>query len=71
MLALVEDRCTVCAERTIGSKIGAWFAPNVPLAQKLFWTHPMVFVGDVAQVEAHFGLFGDGAILRNHFGCTR
>jgi hypothetical protein len=46
VLVSVEDRCTVFAERTIGSKIGAWFAPNVPLAQKLFWKHPMVLLGD-------------------------
>jgi hypothetical protein len=36
---------------------------NVPLAQKSFWTHPMVFLGDKAQVEAHFGPFRDGANL--------
>jgi extradiol dioxygenase family protein len=34
------------------------FAPNVNEAQKSFWTHPMVFLGDKAQVEARFGLFG-------------
>ena len=43
-------------------KIGAQFAPNVPSAKKSFWTHPMV-LGDKAQVEAHFGLFGDIANL--------
>jgi hypothetical protein len=32
---LVQDRCT--------------FAPNVPWAQKSFWTHPMVRQGDAAQ----------------------
>ena len=42
-------------------KIGAHFAPNVPSAQKSFWTHPMVLLGDEAQVEARFGLFGDKA----------
>jgi hypothetical protein len=60
---LVEDRCMVCSERTIGSKIGAWIVPNVPLAQKLFWKHRMVLLGDEAQVEARFGLFGDSANL--------
>ena len=25
--------------------------PHVPLAQKSFWTHPMVLLGDEAQVE--------------------
>ena len=44
-------------------KIGARFAPNVPLAQKSFWTHPMIFLGDEAQVKAHFGPFGDSANL--------
>jgi hypothetical protein len=44
----VQDRCTVCAKRTIG---------------KLFWTHLMVLLGDEAQVDAHFCLFGDSANL--------
>jgi hypothetical protein len=30
------------------------FAPNVPLAHKSFWTHPMVLLGDKAQVKAPF-----------------
>ena len=37
-------------------KIGAWFALDVPQAQKSVWTHSMVPLGDVAQVEARFGL---------------
>jgi hypothetical protein len=28
--------------------------PNVPLAQKSFWTHPMELLGDVGDVESHF-----------------
>jgi hypothetical protein len=40
-------------------KTGARFALNVPYAQKLFWTLPMVLLGDEAQVEARFGPFGD------------
>jgi hypothetical protein len=44
-----QDRCTVCAKRTIGSKS--------------FWTHPMVLLGDEAQVEARFNLFGDSPNL--------
>jgi hypothetical protein len=36
--------------------------PNVLEAQKLFWTHPMVLLGDEAQ-GARFGLFGDSANL--------
>ena len=68
----VQDRCIVCARRTIGSEI--------------IWTHLMVPLGDMAQVEARFGPFGDSACLDaryvhglrrtyhrlgNHFGCTR
>jgi hypothetical protein len=37
----------------------AWFAPNIPLAQKLFWMHPMDLLVDVGHVESPFGLFGD------------
>ena len=36
--------------------MGAWFALDVPLAYKSFWTHPMVPLGDEAQVEARFSL---------------
>jgi hypothetical protein len=46
---LAQDRCTVCAKRTIGSKI--------------ILTHPMVFLGDVSQVKARFGPFGDSVNL--------
>jgi hypothetical protein len=49
VLILPQDRCTVCAERSIGSKS--------------FWTHPMVLQGDKAQVEARLSLFGDSANL--------
>ena len=45
VLVSVQDRCTVCAKHTIGSET--------------FWTHPMVLLGDGAQVDAPFGLFGD------------
>jgi hypothetical protein len=72
LLVSMQDRCTVYAKRSIGSKI-------VLDTQK-------VLLGDKAQVEARFGLFGDSANLdarlvhslrqkyhrlRNHFGCTR
>jgi hypothetical protein len=33
--------------------------PNVPQAQKSFWTHPMVLLGDMDHVESHFRPFGD------------
>jgi hypothetical protein len=47
VLILTQDRCTVCAKRTMD--------------QKSFWTYPMVRLGDEAQVEAHFSPFGDSA----------
>ena len=49
VLVSVQDRCTVCAKHTIDSEI--------------IWMHPMVPLGDEAQVEAHFGPFGDSANL--------
>ena len=43
--------------------IVAWFAVDIPSAQKSFWTHSIVPLGDGAQVEAGFGPFGDSANL--------
>jgi hypothetical protein len=43
----MEERCTVCAKRTIGSGIT--------------WVKQMVLLGDKVQVEAHFGPLGDNA----------
>ena len=43
----VQDRCMVCAKRTIGSET--------------VLDAPMVLLHDEAQVEARFGLFGDSA----------
>ena len=45
VLVSVQDRCTVCANRNIGSE--------------MFWTQSMVLLSDEAQVEARFGPFGD------------
>jgi hypothetical protein len=71
VIVSVQDRCTVCANRTIGSDIVLGL---------------MVHLGDVAQLEAHFGPFRDSANLdatsmhglrrtyhrlRNRLGCTR
>jgi hypothetical protein len=42
---------------------GVRFVRNFPLAQKSFWTHLRVLLGDETQMEAHFGLFGDSANL--------
>ena len=52
---LMQDRCTVCTERTIG--------------QKSYWMHPMVHFGDEAQVVACFSPFRDDVILMQHM-CT-
>jgi hypothetical protein len=72
VFVLVQDRCTVCAKRTICSEI-ILDAPDGTL-------------GDEALVDAHFGPFGDSANLdarwvhglcrmnhrhRNCFGRTR
>ena len=72
VLVLVQDRCTVCTKRTIGSDIA--------------FNAPMVILGDEAQVEAPFSPFGDSANLvarlvrglrrmyhrlGDHFGRTR
>ena len=49
VLVLVQDRCTVCVKRTIGSDI--------------VFNVAMVLLGDEAQVEATFSPFGDSANL--------
>jgi hypothetical protein len=49
VLVLVQDSCTVCNKRTKDSEI--------------VWTHLIILLGDEAQVEAHFGMFGDSANL--------
>jgi hypothetical protein len=54
------DLVAVCSEMVLVSVQGARFAANLPLAQKSFWTNPMVHLIDEAQIEAHFGPFGDG-----------
>ena len=46
-LVSVQDRCTICAKRTIGFET---------ILDAL-----MVLLGDEAQVQAHFGLFRDSA----------
>ena len=50
VLMSVQDRCTVCAERTVGSKS--------------FWMHPMELLGDMGHVESRFGPFGDSVSVR-------
>ena len=72
VLVSAQDRCMFSAKHT--------------MAQKSFWMHHMVLLGDEAQVKAHSGPFGDSGnldsrlvpglretyhILENHFGRTR
>ena len=49
VLLLGQDRCTVCAKRTIGSEI--------------IFDAPKVHLGDKDQLVAHFSPFGDNVIL--------
>jgi hypothetical protein len=35
--------------------------PNIPQAQKSFWTYTIEPIGDVVHVESRFGTFGDSA----------
>ena len=49
VLVSVQDRCTVCAKRTMGLDI--------------IFNAPMVLLGGEAQVEAPFSAFGDSANL--------
>jgi hypothetical protein len=51
---------SVCLEIVlILTQIGARFAPNVSLAQKLFWSHLMELLGDFGHGESSFGWFRD------------
>ena len=53
LLVWVQDRCTVCARRIIGSEI--------------ILDARMVLLGDEAQVEARFGPFGNSVSLDSWF----
>ena len=72
VLILMQDRCAVCVERTIGSDIGL--------------RHPIELLGYVGLVESCFGPSGDSVSvsvrlvhglrqkyqrLKNHFGRIR
>jgi hypothetical protein len=46
---------------SVNAKIDARFVPNMPLAHKSFWTHPMVLLCDEGHVDACFGPYGDSA----------
>ena len=43
--------------------VGARKVHSLPSAQKSFWTHSMVLLGDEAQAEDRFGLSRDSAKL--------
>jgi hypothetical protein len=43
--------------------VGVQYALNIPRAWKSFWPHLIGFLGDVGQIEANFGLFGDSVNL--------
>jgi hypothetical protein len=43
--------------------LGTRFVPNVPQAQKPFWTHRMELLGDVGLMESHFSPFGDSVTV--------
>ena len=49
VLVSVQDRCTVCAKRTLGLDI--------------VFNAPMILLGDEAQVEDRFSSCGDSANL--------
>ena len=51
VLVSLQDRSKVCAKHTV--------------AQKSFWMHQMVLLGDEAQVEARFGTFGDSTNINS------
>ena len=42
---------------------------DVPLAYNSFWTHPLIPLGDEAQVEARFGL-SDIVLILTQDRCT-
>ena len=60
MWNLVLDHLDIVS---VGARYLHGLHPLAPWAQTLFWTHPMVLLGDKAQVEAHLVLFGDSANL--------
>jgi hypothetical protein len=57
VLFLTHDRCMVCVEPTIGSEIILDASDG--------------FLGDEAQVDAHFGLIRDSANLDRCMACAK
>ena len=57
MTWVMWNLASFCLETVLASmQDRSWFALDVPKAQKLFWMHSMVSLGDEGQVEACFGL---------------
>jgi hypothetical protein len=54
----------------LGGKIGARFVMNIPQTQKSFWTHPILVLGDVCQVEGRLSPFGYSVIPITQRRCT-
>jgi hypothetical protein len=48
---------------SVSCKNGAGLRQMYHRLRESFWTHPMELLGDEAQVEARFSLFGDSANL--------
>jgi len=64
MMCVIWSLALVYLEIVLVSvNIGACFVQNEPQAQKQFWTHSMVLLGEEAYVEAWFGPFEDSANL--------
>jgi hypothetical protein len=51
----MEDRFDSVGDGVNLGEIGARFAPNVPWAWKSFWAYLTELLGNVDQMEAHFG----------------
>ena len=46
---------------SVGARLVHGLRQTYHRLRESFWMHPMVLLGDEAQVEAHFGPFGDVA----------
>jgi hypothetical protein len=78
VLVSVQDRCTVYTKRTRGSEIVLDKPDGTPRwrGSGTILDAPKVLLGDEAQVEARFSLFGDSANLDARYvhglsQCTR
>jgi hypothetical protein len=74
----MESNFFAFGDRVSVEQDGAYFAPRVPTAQKLFWMHPMALLGDVPFGDSanHDASYVHGSCqtyhrLKNHFVLTR